>query len=108
MTQVYNDVRAQLAAIPREAADELRRVETERLDSDVARLARILDALRPAAEAGDTAAVQATCTAIQQRVRVAERRARMLGLDSADKVEIAGLLELQRELMGRAFGGAGE
>jgi hypothetical protein len=65
-----------LAREARETAEAIREIELERLDA-------MLAALWPAVEAGDT-------SSISTALRVAERRARLLGLDAPVKQEVTG------------------
>lgn len=69
----HNAVSSALKQTLREPADELRTLELERLD-------KIIRAMQPALDQGDTKA--AACI-----IRVMERRAKLLGLDAAIKVE---------------------
>lgn len=66
----------QLAKEARETAEAVRDIELERLDA-------MLKALWPAVEEGDT-------SSISTALRVAERRARLLGLDAPVKQEVTG------------------
>jgi 5-methylcytosine-specific restriction endonuclease McrA len=79
LKQVYDDVQealTELAKQERVAAEEIRELELARLDA-------MWMALWPDIERGDV-------FAIQTGLKVMERRAKMLGLDSAQKVQIDG------------------
>jgi len=91
-------VKDALAAIPKEAADQLREVESEKLN-------RIEKALRPLAEAGDVKAAFAF-------EKVSASRRKMLGLDAPVRIAGAdgGALklsldgDLRQQLLDRLFG----
>jgi len=77
--QAHRDVHVTLDALAneeRESAQHIRELELERLDS-------MLRALWPAVTRGDT-------SSISTALRVAERRARLLGLDAPVKQEVTG------------------
>lgn len=77
---IVSDVQAALADIPRHSADELRQVETERLDQ----LQR--------AVWGD--ALKGHLGAVDKALRIVDRRARLLGLDAPQQVQISGDVDL--------------
>lgn len=83
---VYTWLREAIAAIPREEADELRRLELDRLDG-------LFYPQYRAALAGDAQAV-AAC------LRIMERRARMLGLDDAHATGVEAVGNLLDRLIG--------
>ena len=72
----FQDVKRALRETMQEPADEVRRIEIDRLD-------RLLLAVWPKALTGDTSAVHTA-------LRIMERRAVMLGLDAPKKVDIVG------------------
>ena len=72
----YKIVTSALAAIPRESADKLRMIELDRLDRMQAVLAKRVND-------GDLGA-------IDRWLKIAERRAKILGLDAPTKVEQSG------------------
>jgi hypothetical protein len=76
----YKRVRQALADIPKEAADELRTIEQDRLDT-------ALERLEPAALEGDVRAIA------EQRL-IGESRRRLLGLDAPSKGEMKVTTEL--------------
>ena len=69
-------VESAIAAIPREAAEDVRRLELERVD-------RMIAGAWPGASSGDPKSIFAV-------VKLMERRAKYLGLDAPSKVELAG------------------
>lgn len=73
---VHNDIRKCLSDIPRAEADELRSQEVARLD-------KLQGACWPLALGGDLAA-------IDRAVKIIDRRAKMLGLDAPQQVEVTG------------------
>ena len=73
---VHDDVQRALRDIPRREADELRQVEVERLD----RLQRAVWA----------DAVKGDLPSVDRAVRIIDRRAKMLGLDAPQQVEVSG------------------
>jgi DNA-binding Lrp family transcriptional regulator len=85
----YNRVQRALAAIPAEAVDEYRRLETERLD---AMLEITLDkALDPENKSA--------LFAVDRALAIMDRRAKLLGLDSPVKHEVITLDYIQTEIM---------
>lgn len=74
---VQKDINAELKEIPKWRADELRHVEERRLN-------RLQRAIWPRALEGDL-------PAFDRVLRVMERRAKMLGLDMPQRVEVTGV-----------------
>jgi hypothetical protein len=66
-------VHTAIAEIPRDAAEQVRALELERLN-------RMLDGVWPAAESGDPRAIDSV-------IKLMDRRSKYLGLDSPLKVE---------------------
>lgn len=73
---VHDDVQRALRDIPKREADDLRAVEVERLDA-------LQKAVWDDAMDGDLQAVD-------RAVRIIDRRAKMLGLDAPQQVEVSG------------------
>lgn len=81
---VYDRVRREIANIPKEAADDLRSIEQERLD-------RSLDRLEEAARAGDVRAIA------EQRL-IGESRRRLFGLDAPTKSDARVTVEIPEDV----------
>lgn len=77
VSTVHADIQRCLSDIPRQEADELRAQEVTRLD-------RLQRACWDPALAGDLAA-------IDRALRIIDRRAKMLGLDAPQQVEVTGV-----------------
>lgn len=75
-TTVHSDVHRALAEIPAGEADELRRLEVSRLD-------RLQRAVWTTALGGDLGAVD-------RALRIIDRRAKLLGLDAPQRMEVSG------------------
>lgn len=82
--QAFNDVKTELGRIAKEsqdAAEELRTLELERLDA-------MLVAIAPLISASDKR--PANLGAIDRALNIMARRAKLLGLDAAEKTEVSG------------------
>lgn len=75
LSTISRDIQRALADIPREEADALRKIEVQRLD-------RLQRAVWTKALGGDLSAVD-------RAVKIVDRRAKLLGLDAPQKVEVA-------------------
>lgn len=82
----YEAVRAALKRTEQEPADEVRRIAVERLD-------RILFAIWQKALDGDY-------EAIDRVLRIEQRRAKLLGLDAPDKIDIEWRIRLMAKSLG--------
>lgn len=106
-----------LAATVAEPAEELRRLQLAQLDKLSRNAWRVLDTPHPLVSAGKVMTFdgvplrdpQPLLAAIDRLLRIAERRARLLGLDAPIRVGPVGIaeldaqiLELEAELAGRA------
>jgi hypothetical protein len=83
----YDDVQTELGALDPVVAKQAERLR----DLEVARLDRLWLALNPGIKAGQPGAVLAA-------VRVMERRAKLLGLDSAERVVLSGEVTLAEKI----------
>jgi hypothetical protein len=94
----HTHVQAALRAIVEEAAEDVRRIELDRLDTMYAAAMGVLERQHVTVSQGriiyngeepllDDAPV---LQAIDRLLRIAERRAKLLGLDSAQKVDVSG------------------
>jgi len=84
----YNRVQRALAAIPAEAVDEYRRLETERLDS-------LLEmALEKALDPNN----KSSLFAVDRTLAIMDRRAKLLGLDAPVKTEIVTMDYMDKEI----------
>ena len=77
---IISDVQSALAEIPRQSAEELRQTETERLD-------QLQRAVWPEALKGNLGAVD-------KAVKIIDRRARLLGLDAPQQVQVSSDVDL--------------
>jgi len=84
----YERVQRALAAIPAEAVDEYRRLETDRLDT-------LLELAMRKVESED----KGFLFAIDRVLAIMDRRAKLLGLDSPVKHEVITLDYIQSEIM---------
>jgi hypothetical protein len=91
-----------IAAIPREAAEDVRALELAKLDASERRLARAAQKAEHAGEFGVVATVTNALT------KIAERRSKLLGLDAPEKIEHSGTVEATpeaaRAVMASLFG----
>jgi len=84
----YNRVQRALAAIPAEAVDEYRRLETERLDS-------LLEmALEKALDPNN----KSSLFAVDRTLAIMDRRAKLLGLDAPVKTETVTMDYMDKEI----------
>lgn len=91
-TSAYYDVRLALREITREDAEDLRAMEEDRLDEMLLRLNTELNAVIKARQDGEVSAERAATTiarVIESQLRISDRRARMLGLDAPQQVQLA-------------------
>ena len=87
-TAAYHRVQVALAAIPAEAVDEYRRLETDRLDN-------LLELAMRKVESED----KGFLFAIDRVLAIMDRRAKLLGLDSPVKHEVITLDYIQSEIL---------
>lgn len=79
-----------LAAIPKENAEAVLKLELERLDRDLRRCEAAQDMLEAKVRGGDVKAAKAMASMMVSSCRIQERRAKYLGLDAPTKQEITG------------------
>lgn len=79
-----------LAAIPKENAEAVLKLELERLDRDLRRCEGVLDNLETKAKSGNIQAAGALAAILNSVRRIQERRAKYLGLDAPTKTEVTG------------------
>lgn len=89
----YEDVQKALKEITREPAEDVLKMELERLGAMHLRLsseiARVTKQLKQNRDDVDLRAVEQVRRLINSQVNVSERRARLLGLNAAQRVELA-------------------
>ena len=96
-TTAFDDVKDSLHEIIREPAEELRDLELSRLDNMLLRLntelAAVVKDRRQDKLSADKAA-QSVARIVDGQLRVSDRRAQLLGLDSPQRIELGGDVDL--------------
>ena len=96
-TTAFDDVKDSLHEIIREPAEDLRDLELSRLDGMLGRLntelAAVVQARRQHKLSADKAA-QSVARIVDGQLRVSDRRSQLLGLDSPQKIELGGNVDL--------------
>lgn len=87
----HRAVQRGLQSIRQESAEELRRIELERLDDMYERTLAVLERTHPAVSAGKVLDVEddgPRLAAVDRLLRIQERRARLLGLDAPQRLSV--------------------